>query len=143
MATNRLGGEFESAIRAMRVLRKQKLQEVSQIEQNIANFEGMLQGMPEVQAKLAALGNTDNRYEGMSIPKAAAQFLLEAKGEPATTKEIAAALLSGGIQTGSKNFDATFYTLLRESTRPRFRRTPDGRGWWLKDSDLPNGNWGA
>lgn len=142
MATNSLVGEFESAIRAMRVLREQKLQEVQQIEQNIANFEAMLQGMPEVQARLAALGETDDRYVGMSIPKAAAHFLAEGKGEPATTKEIATALLKGGVKTSSKNFEATLYTLLRESTAPKFRRTPDGRGWWLAEERLPNAAWG-
>lgn len=140
--TNPMIGEFESAIRAMRVLREQKLREVEEIELNIANFETMLQRMPEVRAKLEALGTVTSAYAHLSIPKATALYLQTHKGEPAVTKEIAEALLRGGIRTTAKNFEATVYTLLRESTSPRFRRTPDGRGWWLADVPLPNEAWG-
>jgi hypothetical protein len=95
-----------------------------------------------MQEKLAALGTPTDRYVGLSVPKAAATFLREVKQEPATTREIGEALLRGGVKTGSKNFEATVYTLLRESTAPRFRRTPDGRGWWLDGVPLPTEAWG-
>jgi hypothetical protein len=134
--------EFETALRALRTLREQKLREIERIDLNISNFETLLATLPGMQEKLAAMGTPTDRYVGLSVPKAAAVFLKDVKQEPAVTKEIAEALLRGGITTASKNFEATVYTLLRESTAPRYRRTPDGRGWWLQETPLPNNSWG-
>jgi hypothetical protein len=134
--------EFETALRALRVMREQKLREVEQIDLNIANFTTLMHSLPEMKERLAALGEATDRYAHLSIPKAAASYLQEVAKQPAVTRDIAEALLRGGIKTSAKSFEATVYSLLRESTSPRFRRTPDGRAWWLQDVLLPNEDWG-
>jgi hypothetical protein len=133
--------EFENAVRALRVLREQKLREVEQIEMSLANFTALLESLPEMQAKAAALGVVTDVYAGMSIPKAAGSFL-ELNREPASTRDIAEALLKGGIKTTSRNFESLVYTTLVKSTTPKFKRTPDGRGWWIEGKPLPNLAWG-
>jgi len=135
--------ELETAVHALRAIREQKTQEIVEIDRTIADFLRVLAKMPESAAAAAAFGNVSDRYQGLSIPKAAEVFLTEVKQEPATSKEVAEALLRGGIRTTAKNFEATVYSRLQESTSPTFRRTPDGRGWWIQGRPLPSQAWGV
>jgi len=142
-ATMNPSNELETAVRALRAIREQKLQDIAEIDRSIAELLNVISKLPEGLARAKELGDISDRFSGLSIPKAAEAFLRDVKGEPATTKEISDALLRGGIRTNSRSFEATVYSRLQESTSPRFRRTPDGRGWWIVRMPLPHAAWGV
>lgn len=123
--------ELETAVRALRAIREQKQQEINDIDKSIEDFLRVLAKLPEGMARAQELGDITDRYATLSIPKAAEAFLREVKQGPATGKEIADALLRGGIKTTAKAFENVVYSRLQESTSPKFRRTPDGRAWWF------------
>lgn len=134
--------ELETAVRALRAIREQKQQELLEIDRSITDFLNVLAKLPEGLARAQELGEVGDRFAQMSIPQAAEVFLRDVKQEPATGREIADALLRGGIRTTAKNFESVVYSRLQESTRPKFRRTPDGRAWWFTDVALPSQAWG-
>lgn len=134
--------ELETAVRALRASREQKKQDIVELDRSIADFIAVLAKLPEELARAQELGDITDRFVNLSVPKAAEVYLLDVKRGPAAGREIAEALLRGGIRTTSNRFEAVVYSRLQESTSPKFRRTPDSRGWWLADLPLETGAWG-
>jgi hypothetical protein len=132
--------DLEAAVHALRAIREQKLQDIADIDRALQGFLVVLGGLPDSRLTAPVPADAPS-YVGVSIPKAAEQVLRT--GGPATTRQIADALRAGGIRSTAKNFEATVYSRLVESTNPQFRRTPDGRGWWIQGEPLPTAQWGA
>lgn len=124
--------ELQQAIRALRVLREQKAQELEKIDSSIRNMSTVLADLPGGDEG----PQVTEVYKGLSIPQAARAYLAQ-RGCPAQTAEIADALLAGGITTTSRNFSTTVYSILREAKG--FTRLENGAGWWLEDEEVPHG----
>lgn len=104
---------------ALEGFRRQRIELTKQIEMIDRTIEQM-------EATIAVISPSSvphsTEYAGLSIAEAARRFLTE-RGTPATTREIAEALLAKGLTTTSKNFSMTVYTILRE-TAGFERKTP-------------------
>ena len=69
----------------------------------------------------------------MCSPCEAAMAYLEEVGEPKTSREIAMALLAGGIRTTSKRFADTLHKALRQNgSYYGIRQTSNGKRWFYK-----------
>ena len=77
----------------------------------------------------SALRQRTKDFEDFGITAAARRYLRE-EGEARTTREIADALVDGGLKTKSKNWIATVYATLRNGRM--FKRTKDDK-WELAE----------
>ena len=115
--------ELDRAIEALRRAREAKLAELQAIEQALEALKAPIEsGRP--------LRERTKDFEDLGVTAAARRYLREER-EPRTTREIADALIAGGLKTNSKNFIATVYATLNNGTM--FKRTTDGR-WGLTES---------
>ncbi len=118
-----MADEMAGAIALLRAKRASKQQEIEALDRAIAQIE---QVMAMVEPGSVPVST---EYAGLSIGAAAKRWLTEI-GRPASTREIAEALLANGVRTSSKNFTMTVYTIIRED--PAIGRVGKGlRG--LKD----------
>lgn len=102
-----------------------KRSEVQALEQAISVLEGSAILITGAGASVP----TRRDFEDLGIADAAKRFIKEI-GRPASTREIADALLSRGLKTKSRNYVATVYSTLDNSKT--ITRTPDG-SWNIKD----------
>ena len=108
--------EMRAALEAFRRQRLELTKQIELIDKTIEQMEATIEAIsPSSDPK-------STKYADMSIAEAARAFLTE-KGSPATTREIADALIDNGVKTTSKNFSMTVYTILRE-TQGFERKTP-------------------
>jgi len=107
---------MEAALEGFRRQRQELTKQIDMIDKTIEQMEAT------IQAISPSLVPKSTKYAEMSIAEAARTFLVE-KGGPATTREIADALIDNGVKTTSKNFSMTVYTILRE-TQGFDRKTP-------------------
>ena len=113
--------ELHTAIEALNRAREAKLAELQSIEQALAVLGVSLAGGPK--------GRPATRdFEDLGITTATKRYLAEVR-EPRSTRDIADALRDRGVQTRSKNYIATVYATLRNSSA--FQRTKDGT-WELR-----------
>lgn len=115
--------ELQTAIEALKRARDAKLSELRAIDQALQ----ALGAAPESGQDRPA----SKDFEDLGVTAAAKRYLREA-GMPRTTREIADALTDGGLKTRSKNYIATVYATLHNSSA--FRRTEDGT-WELTDGN--------
>jgi len=107
---------MEAALEGFRRQRHELTKQIEMIDRTIEQMEATIQAIsPSALPK-------STKYADMSIAEAARAFLTD-KGSPATTREIADALIDNGVKTTSKNFSMTVYTILRE-TQGFDRKTP-------------------
>lgn len=87
-------------------------QEMSEIDAAIGAIEKMV---PDAQISLALPAATkvssSQPYKGLTV-RDAAWRCLDAEGAPMKTKDLAEALIAGGLQTTAKNFRTTVYSTL-------------------------------
>lgn len=132
--------DLAAHMQTLRALREQKQRELDHLDETIASTQTVLDGLPEAATARKMAGEITGRFRGKSIPEAAQELLTE-KGEPMVNTDIARQLLQGGITTTSRRFETTVYAVMRESGR--FKRTPDGKAWWIKGVKLPSDAWGV
>lgn len=132
--------DLAAHMQTLRALREQKQRELDHLDETIASTQTVLDGLPEAATARKLAGEITGRFRGKSIPEAAQELITE-HGEPMTNMDITKALLQGGITTTSRRFETTVYAVMRESGR--FKRTPDGKAWWIKGVKLPSDAWGV
>jgi len=131
-----MADELAHAIVLLKTKLAAKQQEVEALNRAISQLEQV--------ARVVEPGSTlvSTEFAGLTIGEAAKRWLAEI-GRPATTREIAEALLANGVQTTSKNFTMTAYTIVR--TLPEIEKDEHGL-WRLRqvpseqmkaDGDLP------
>lgn len=113
--------ELKAAIEALERARHAKLAELQAIEQALEALRAPKEGRSQLRPRI-------RDFEDLGITAAARRYLREER-EPRTTREIANALVAGGLKTTSKNWIATVYATLRNGRM--FRRTSDDK-WELK-----------
>ena len=113
--------DLKAAIEALQRARDTKLAELQAIERALEAL-----GMPPVSR---TPGRSGAEFEDLGIVSATKRYLSEVG--PRDTREIAETLQVRGVKTKSKNFVATVYATLTNSTS--FRRT-DGK-WELVKPD--------
>ena len=116
---------LQNTIEDLKKQKDSKLAEAAQFDQAIKELERLI--MVVEPGHIPA----SSEYAGLGIRDAAKRLLTEVGG-PLATRELAEGVLKRGLETGSKNFTATMYTVL--STAPDIRRTADGR-WELGAPD--------
>ena len=89
---------------------------------------GAVSGLPEGAAIQSGLPN--DYCFGMGIADAARKYLISVK-RPKTTREIAAALQSGGLTHTSKDFSKTVSTILSQKAQQDEDIIKVGDGWGL------------
>jgi hypothetical protein len=115
-------GDLNEAIEALRRAREAKLAELLAIDRALEALGAAAAGGQATQ--------DSQDYQDLGITVAAKRYLKEV-GEPRSTREIADALTDRGVKTRSKNYIATVYATLHNSTA--FRRTNEGT-WELAES---------
>jgi hypothetical protein len=113
--------DLNTAIQALQRVRDAKLAELRAIDQAL---EALGATVGDSQADM---GSQDFADLGLTV---AAKRYLKEVGEPRSTREIADALGERGVKTRSKNYIATVYATLHNSTA--FKRTDDGT-WELRE----------
>ena len=117
--------ELNTAIEALQRARDAKLAELQSIEQALGALGVSLAGGPTQRR------GERKDFEDLGVTAAAKRFLREKAPEPQDTRTIADALLNRGLQTNSKNFIATVYATLNNSSAIQRK---DGR-WELREPD--------
>jgi hypothetical protein len=115
-------GDLNTAIEALQRARDAKLTELHAIEQALEALRAPMEGR-------FPLDQRTKDFEDLGITAAARRYLREQRA-PRTTREIANALIAGGLKTNSKNWIATVYATLRNGKM--FKRTKDK--WELAES---------
>lgn len=115
----------QHALGALERLRASKLRELRAVEKAIRHLADTMSVGPAQEQ------SNHLEYKGVSILEAAKHWVTRI-GAPQSTRDIAEALVSGGIATRSRDFVSTVYATLAHASD--FRRTSDGR-WALGASD--------
>ena len=113
--------ELQTAIEALERARDAKLAELRAIEQALEALRAPREGGSQLRPRI-------KDFEDLGITAAARRYLREER-EPRTTRQIADALIARGLKTTSKNWIATMYATLRNSSA--FERTKDEK-WGLR-----------
>lgn len=101
--------------------------ELRRLREAIAVLRGLGEGRDAGGVEEARRGGSQP-FAGLGIADAARRWLEEQGGGPRKTREIAEALLAGGLTTRSKNWTATVYAVL--ASAPGLNRTRTG-AWEL------------
>lgn len=137
---------LQAALRDLEVRQKSLREEMTTVEQAI-------NGIRAVLAKDASLLNqiplnavpqpagAGRRYDGLSVRWAVLQYLAEDAVEPATTAEIADALLKGGMTTSGRDFVSNVSAVISVMVNKRLELTSVEGKYSL--SDAGRASWNA
>jgi hypothetical protein len=117
--------QVQHALGALERLRASKLRELKAVERAIQHL------VDTMAVRDTSVEPNRLEYRGVSIVDAARHWVGQI-GAPQSTRDIAEALVSGGIATRSRDFVSTVYATLAHAKD--FARTSDGR-WALCRSD--------
>lgn len=111
--------------------------ELAQTEMREQRLRAMIREMESLMGEpggrmLPADPDNPKPYRGMTYGDAAYDVLVKV-GKPMLTRDLAEALLEGGVETKARNFVATLYSLMYKDGRFEM----ENRHWDIKEGEKP------